>query len=69
MFDLACGKEGPDLGTFGTCCSQSLQGCLNLRRHNLGPEGKFKMLLCRAIGCPWPVASLLRSKRYCGLNE
>lgn len=52
VFNLVSGKEGPDLGTFGTCCSQALQGSLNLHRPNLGPEGKFKMLLCKAVWCP-----------------
>lgn len=49
LFDLVSGKEGPDLRTFRTCCSQALQGCLNLHRPNRGPEGKFKMLLYKAI--------------------
>lgn len=52
MFDLVSGKEGPDLGTNGTCCSQALQSCWDLPRRNLGPEVKFKMLNGKAIWCP-----------------
>lgn len=69
-FDIVSGKEGgPHMGTLGTCCSQALRTAWILIGLDLGPEGKFEKLLCKAVWCPCPVASLLRSKRHCCLVE
>lgn len=58
------GKEGPDLGTFGTCCHRSYRAAWILIGLGFGLKGPFKKLPCKVIWCHWPIASLLKSKRH-----
>ena len=57
MFDMVSGKEGPDLWTFGICCSQALQGCLNPQRPRPWLQKGSLKSCSGAIWCPWPVVS------------
>lgn len=63
------GKEGPDLGTFGTCCHRSYRAAWSLTGLGFGLKWIFKKLSCKATWCHWSIASLLKSKRHCFLDN
>lgn len=55
---LCLGRKGQTSGPLVSAVHRPCRAVWICKGLHLGPEGKFKKLLCKAIWCPWPVVSL-----------